>query len=292
MRFGGHQSFHLREQWLHKGLRWIESAPGGFSSSGKSAEKAMEYLGVGKNMAASIQYWLKAAQLVRQNSSGGFALSKTARKILQKDPCFELDGTLFLIHYLLASNKKEGAAWGWFFNNFSAMEFDRESLASQFSAYMRARTEKSVKDKTLEKELSCLLRMYQAAEWGGGKNPETESPSPFAKYGWIKKRGEGFVRNKLNIADMNPHVFAFILYIFWRGSLSRAKSLHLEDFALKENSPGRIFCFSLEEAGDLIDACSKRGCLDYSRTGGYFIVRPRESRLKKSLDNYYSEMNV
>ena len=290
MKFGGHQSFHLREQWLPKGLFWAKSDPEAFMNTEKAMGRAMENLGVGKNMAESIKYWLKASQLVEAGANGP-ALSKTARKILKEDPYFELDGTLFLIHYFLAANKTYGAAWHWFFNHFSARQFDRESLGNQFSAYVQAKAGKAAKEKTLEKDLTCLLRMYQAAEWAGRKNPETETPSPFTKYGWIEKKEGRFVKNKLSVSDMNVHVFAFILYVFWKKNLGRPESVQLEDLSLKEDSPGRIFCFSLEEMSDLADLCSKTaGYLDYSRTGGYFIVRPNEARLKKSLDSYYKEM--
>ena len=291
MKFGGHQSFHLRDQWLHKGICWIRSTLKDFSNTGNPIEKAMEELGVGKNMVESIKYWLKATKLIRSRAAGGSALSEMAQKILKKDPYFELDGTLFLIHYLLTTNKDEGVAWHWFFNHFSAIEFDRESLKNQFSAYVQTQTDKTIKDKTLEKDLSCLLRMYQFVEWKGKKNPETETPSPFTKYGWIEKKGESFVRNKLNMDDMNTHIFAFMLYIFWKDTLGRPESVELEDFSLKENSPGRIFHFSLEEMSDLLDIASKEDYLNYSRTGGYFIVRPNGIHLKKALDNYYREMN-
>ena len=284
MNFGGHQSFHLRDQWLSKGMRRLESAPKDFWDT----EKAMEEWGVGKNMAESIKYWLKAAQLIKIEA-GAAVFSETAQKILKKDPYLERDGSLFLIHYQIASNKKEGTAWNWFFNHFSATEFDRESPKDQFFAYIQAQTDKAIKEKTLEKDLNCLLRMYQAVEWKGAQNPETENPSPFAKYGWIEKKGEGFIRNKLNVSDMNPHIFAFMLYIFWREGLSRPPSSRLEDFSLKENSPGRIFRFSLEEMSDLADICSKENYLSYSRTGGYYIVRPDENRMKKALDNFFRE---
>ena len=289
MRFGGHQSFHLRDNWLNKGLRWIESSPENLLNTEESVGKAMEYLGVGKNMAVSIKYWLKATKLIKADPTG-FIPSEIAGKIMKKDPYLELDGTLFLIHYLLTTNKNEGTAWYWFFNHFSATEFDKESLKNQFSAYIQTQTNKTVKDKTLEKDLNCLLRMYQAVEWTGRKNPETETPSPFTKYGWIERKGEGFIRNKLNISDMSAHIFAFIFYLFWRESLDGSKSVRLEDLSGKENSPGRIFCWSLEEMSDLMDICSKKEpYLNYSRTGGYFIVRPDETRLKKALDNYYKE---
>ena len=252
----------------------------------------MQELGIGKNMVDSLRYWLKATNLIK-TSPKGFILTDTARKILEKDPYFELDGTLFLIHYLLVTNKEEATTWYWFFNHFSATEFEKEPLTNSFHSYIQIKTDKKVRDSTLEKDLNCLLRMYQSAEYEGKKNPETETPSPFTKYGWIEKRGESFIRNKLNINDFNIHIFAHILNIFWKNHLSQSESVKLEDLSLKENSPGRIFQFSLEEMNDLVELCSKKSkYLDYSRTGGYFIVQFNETYLKKALDNYYKGRSV
>ncbi len=291
MKFGGHQSFHLRDQWLYKGIYWTNQTSQILLNNKKNTEMAMQKMGVGKNMVDSIRYWLKAANLIKSHPVG-FTLTDTARKILEKDPYFELDGTLFLIHYLLVTNKEEATTWYWFFNYFSADEFEKESLENAFFAYIQIKTGKKIKDATLYKDLNCLLRMYQAVEWAGKRNPETETPSPFTKYGWIEKRGEKFIRNKLNINDFNIHVFAYILFLFWQNHLSCPESVNLEDLSLKKNSPGRIFHFSLEKMNDLIENCSKINYLNYSRTGGYFIVQPDSAYLKKALDNYYKEMGV
>ena len=292
MKFGGHQSFHLRDQWLYKGIYWTKQFPNLLLNNKKDTETAMQKMGVGKNMVDSIRYWMKATNLIESNKKG-FTLTKTAHKILKKDPYFELDGTLFLIHYLLVTNKEEATTWYWFFNHFSADEFEKESLENAFSAYIQIKEGKKIKDTTLDKDLNCLLRMYQSIKWMGNKNPETETPSPFTKYGWIEKKSDKFIRNKLNINDFDIHIFAYILYIFWKNELGCPESVRLEDLSLKENSPGRIFHFSLEEMNELIDSCSKKqSYLNYSRTGGYFIVQPNKNNLEKALDNYYKEMSA
>jgi len=292
MKFGGHQSFHLRDQWLYKGIYWTHQSPQLLLNNKKSTEKAMQDLGVGKNMVDSIRYWLKATNLIKP-SAKGFALTDTALKILEKDPYFELDGTLFLIHYMLATNKDEATTWYWFFNHFSADEFEKESLENAFSAYIQIKTERKIKDTTLDKDLNCLLRMYQSINWTGRKTPETEAPSPFTKYNWIENLGDKFIRNKINISDFNIHIFAYLFYIFWKNHLGQPESVKLEDISIKENSPGKIFHFSLEEMNDLIEICSKNHLyLNYSRTGGYLIIQANEINLKKSLNNYYKEVSV
>ncbi len=288
MRFGGHQSFHLRDQWLYKGLHEVNKSP----QLLLKPEKAMEELGVGKNMVSSIKYWLRAGKLI-EDTSKGYALTETARIILEKDPYFELDGTLFLIHYLLVTNSDEATTWHWFFNHFSAREFDKEALTNAFYSYIQIKTDKKVNEKTLEKDLNCLLKMYQATEYTGRKNPETENPSPFTRYGWIEKKGERFIRNRLSVSDFNIHIFAHILYLFWKNSLGQPESVNLEDLSVKENSIGHVFDFSLEEMAEIIDNSSKNTkYFNYSRTGGYFIIRPNEPQLKKALNNYYKETAV
>ncbi len=57
--FGRHESFALRYSWLTKGYRTEKQV---FNSDNATVE-----LGVGKNMVKSIQYWLKACQIVDDN---------------------------------------------------------------------------------------------------------------------------------------------------------------------------------------------------------------------------------
>lgn len=290
MKFGGHQSFHLRDQWLSKGIYWANQDAQFFVNNKENTESAMQEMGVGKNMVESMRYWLKATRLLKLETEG-FVLTETALEILKQDPYFELDGTLFLIHYLLTTNKKEATTWYWFFNHFSADEFEKESLENAFSAYIQLKTNKKIKTSTLDKDLNCLLRTYQATHWTGNKNPETETPSPFTKYGWVEKRGEKFVRNKLHINDFNIHIFAHLIYLFWNEYLGQPETIRIDELTSKENSPGRILNFSSEEMNELVEKCSQtKNYLTYSRTGGYFIIQPNQTKLKKALSNYYKEM--
>ena len=48
MQFGGHQSFHLRDQWLYKGIYWTNKSPQILLNNPKNTQKAMQKLGVGK----------------------------------------------------------------------------------------------------------------------------------------------------------------------------------------------------------------------------------------------------
>ena len=63
MRFGGHETFPVREGWLHKGLKLVVEEPEKVVD-----EHVADWLGVGRNMAKSIRYWLQATGLCEQVS--------------------------------------------------------------------------------------------------------------------------------------------------------------------------------------------------------------------------------
>ena len=58
MRFGGHETFPIREGWLHKGLKLLTERP-----ELLVADDVADWLGVGRNMAKSIRHWLMATGL-------------------------------------------------------------------------------------------------------------------------------------------------------------------------------------------------------------------------------------
>ena len=66
MGFGGHETFSIREGWLHRGLQLLKEDPERLLD-----EYAADWLGVGRNMAKSIRYWLAATGIADANSSPG-----------------------------------------------------------------------------------------------------------------------------------------------------------------------------------------------------------------------------
>ena len=95
--FSGHESFQCRQLWLKKGYDFIKS--------GKSFndEDAVVILGVGKNMVASIRFWMKAFNLLSSDDK----LSPFAHKLLANngyDPYLEDEASLWLLHFQLVNN--------------------------------------------------------------------------------------------------------------------------------------------------------------------------------------------
>ena len=58
--FVGHETFHLRQTWLSKGLSAIGTGSVNFDDAGSHHE-----LGIGINMLKSLAYWMQATRLAR-----------------------------------------------------------------------------------------------------------------------------------------------------------------------------------------------------------------------------------
>ncbi|MBQ0029667.1 MAG: DUF4007 family protein [Paludibacteraceae bacterium] len=94
--FSGHESFTCKTLWLKKGYDFIRS-----NKKFNSPDSVVE-LGVGKNMVASIRYWMRAFGLTINDE-----IQTIADYIFDsntgKDPYIEDLGTLWLLHFLLVS---------------------------------------------------------------------------------------------------------------------------------------------------------------------------------------------
>ena len=128
-RFKGHESFILREGWLNKGLFEIEKDAKVFSENYGADE-----LGVGPNMAKSIRYWLKSADLITDSPKTGAALTDIGNLIFTHDPCVEDYFTLWLIHSKIAKNRELATAWNLFFNEVSYEEFKKQQIYDEMEA--------------------------------------------------------------------------------------------------------------------------------------------------------------
>ena len=60
MRFGGHETFPIREGWLNKGLRLLVEDPIKMTD-----EYYADWLGVGRNMGKAIKHWLVATGIAQ-----------------------------------------------------------------------------------------------------------------------------------------------------------------------------------------------------------------------------------
>ncbi len=137
----------------------------------------MVALGVGRNMVNAIQYWLQVTGIVAFSEGEAILIPTPLGKTLlgdEGDRYLEDEATLWIIHWLIASNAESATGFYWFFNRFAMPRFqDNEplqSLSEFVGQELKVRRSKS----TLKSDISTLLRMY--APMAGRSDEHLDSP--------------------------------------------------------------------------------------------------------------------
>lgn len=184
--FGRHETFALRYSWLSKGFQNIDIF---------DDEDAVVRLGVGKNMVSSIRYWLKACQLITPSKPEQVEI--LGNLIFDEksgfDPYLEDEATIWLVHWLLATNSILATSWFWFFNKYHKPEFTGQELQTALSDFVK----EQVVDKrrpsagTIKNDALLLTRMYSQSK-GNGRTPLEEAlDSPLSLLGLVTQSAGG-----------------------------------------------------------------------------------------------------
>ena len=177
--FGRHESFPLRFGWITKGLEALADDPNVFAS-----EDATVTLGVGKNMVAAMRYWLLATRVAKRTTRNGLARTAIGEILFPDgdggDRYLEDDGTIWLLHWLLATNPNEATAIYWFYNHFHKPEFTSEEASSALREFVRQRITGKAAITTLNRDANLLLRMYAQSSGGTRLLLEDALDSPLA----------------------------------------------------------------------------------------------------------------
>lgn len=240
--FGRHETFALRFSWLTKGYQALAKNPDIFTEDESTIE-----LGVGRNMVSSIRYWLLACQIVEQST---LTPSAVGCLIFDKesgfDPYLEDEATIWLIHWLLASNPELATAWYWFFNKYHKPEFTSQELTTALADFVKDTIidGKRPSTSTLKNDAQLLHRMYTQTK-GVGRTPLEEAlDSPLALLNIMTQAVGG--RRYLSRPESRPGLplgilgFA-VLQIMEQRSI---KSIPIEELMYSRNNscaPGAVF---------------------------------------------------
>jgi len=172
--FGRHETFALRYGWLTKGFQALQENPGVFNSDASTVT-----LGVGKNMVNAIRYWLRATQMI----DDGLQATELGLAIFAEegwDPYFEDEATLWLVHWMLATNSELATAWYWFFNCFHKAEFNSEEGANDLAAFVSENLTGKHSERTVRHEINVILKMYCQGKQGAKVEMEDVLDAPLA----------------------------------------------------------------------------------------------------------------
>lgn len=153
--FSGHESFPCKTLWLKKGYDFV------VHDKDFNNPEAVIDLGVGKNMVASIRYWLKVFGLC-QNDQPTWLGNYLFNDEDGRDPYMEDLATLWILHFHLVFNQ-DATLYNLFFCGYQKghTQFEREQIVTYVKLNMVEANKQTVfNENTVKKDVSVLIQNY------------------------------------------------------------------------------------------------------------------------------------
>lgn len=282
MGFGQHQSFYLREGWLHKGLEAIIQ-----DKSLLTRGDAFEKLGIGKNMLAALRFWLIACGVATYDSKNKtYSITKLGQLIYENDSNLNLHFTKALIHYQLAKNAniadKSATVIYWFFNELEGSRFEKSFLLEQYSKWATA--QKDVSDNSLKRDIECLIQMYDINQTYS--DPEDVLHSPLADLKLLEK--SDYI-NKVNHNCIPSEIILIMIYDYcYQANID---SLTLNELVNSQKMPGKLFNLTQSDILETVYDLRKQGYIEFVQTNNLDTIRLKNDSMNNTtiIENYYKE---
>lgn len=255
--FARHETFHIREGWLYKGLSALQED--GFALHQPDIHHR---LGIGVNMLRSLMYWIQATGLVQTLKSTGagrpkLVLTQLGQTIWERDPYFEDDRTLWLLHAELCSNKPSATMWYWLFNEYQSRDFTESGLVESARLYVQEQKAKGVADSSIAKDARCLIRTYCAlsGEEAQKTSPYEATGCPLTSLGLVRRSPiAGHYSLQIGLhRNLPTSIFAYSLYKFRDSVARRTLTLSIEDIRRAPLSPGKLLCLDGRAVVDYLE---------------------------------------
>jgi len=272
LQFSGHETFALRQLWLHKAYNSISAVKPVAPRSIFSDEESIARFGVGRNMVTSIRHWSLACGFMDENDAGYFPtdLAHTLFAEDGLDPYLEQPATIWLIHWKLAGIGLKSSTWWYVFNCVVQQSFDKESLLRALRTYTQSISHK-VSTSTLSRDIDVCLGSYLPRIAQGGSNEDVAEPIlaelPLLQQHMGMKGTFSFRRGpKPTLPDA---LFAYALIEFWERD-SQTSVLSFDRITHEYGSPGRVFKLDEYSIGERVAALEHitRGMLRWTDTAG------------------------
>lgn len=279
--FSGHESFPCKTLWLKKGYDFV------VQGKNFNAPDAVIDLGVGKNMVASIRYWLRIFQICEEDQPtwlGKYLFDETNGK----DKYIEDLATLWLLHFSLVFFN-EATLYNMFFCGLQRerTHFEKEQILTYVKLRM-AEAEKMMlfNPNTVKKDIGVLLQNYALP-----RTPQSNEDfsSLLIDLDLIRQNseGKGYYFNVDGKRKVTKEVFLFGLL-----KLKEQEGDNTISFDTIQDRVGLIFCMQDFETIEMLKllAIEYSDYFAYSSVAGIKQIQfTKNLNVKLVLDNYYGK---
>lgn len=294
--FGRHETFTIRHGWLKRAYDAIlESQVPAEDGDALGSElfhlaDTHHLLGVGKNMARSIRFWIQATRIAEELDDNrdpdnrrrvlatptpfGEALLDTNAGL---DPYLEDLGSWWLLHWMMLSPGGKLPVWWSAFHTYRGVAFTREQLLDHSVSQVEATAEwnepSPPKTSTIKKDVLAMLSAY--AGTSGSRRRERADDvidAPLVPLTLVRPTHEdGTFRFGVGPKPgLPPAVAAFASLDFLRATGATARSTLVASLASEPGGPGRAFKLTERDLVDLLTraADGNEDLITVGTTGG------------------------
>lgn len=299
MKFRAHDTFFIRKGWLYKGMKNVLNDKYVFMGVNGNP---MDILGIGSNMVKSLRYWLQAVGLTTEPISGKRFQEFTplGNIIFEHDKYIEEMGTLWLLHYKLASNINEATAWYYFFNEFKQSEFTRDDFVMQLDTYIRMSGEEEKSNRILTDDFNCIISTYVPRIKSNPEKvqPESNIDCPLGELDMVdivNKKTKIYKKSIPNIDAIHPVIALAVIVDNYNSDEIKISSI-LNDSC----NVGKIFNLDIITLTAILNRIELMGYIKVNRTAGLDVIKlsdiiQGETHVEKFLwcvNEYYRIINT
>ena len=243
--FSGHETFPVRYGWLKKVIDSLSPEASISPNDIFNPDVAIAHFGVGKNMVASMKHWALVTGVIEAIDHHTFCTTELGSRIFSDgglDPFLEEKGTMWLLHWKIASNAERATTWFWAFNHFALGYLDRETLIREIVIFCQALENKRVTDATIKRDIDCFFRTYLPAHNRRAKMSEDSLECPLSELELIVPTSvKGRYEFRRGPQESLPDwVLNYAIADYWQ-SHPEAETISLEMLAFEPGSPGQVF---------------------------------------------------
>lgn len=292
MPYARHQTFHLRDGWIRKGLLAVREEPLTFA-----APDAAERLGLGVNMVEALRFWLVATGVTEEHQKGATRsqqLTQFGELVLRRDPYLEVDGTLWLLHAHLVRTPDGATTWYWFFNHFARLVFDKASFLRELDLWVRTREGRALSRSTLGHDFDCLIHTYLPSRRGASPEDTIECPLATLELLTTADESQRTYRLVRPSADrVEPLAVLYAILTWQEVHRPGERNIGLADVLRQTGNAGRIFALSATALSDVLVRLEERRphlAVRMTRTAGLDILRLPDASPVDVLMDYFASL--
>lgn len=279
--FSGHESFPCKSLWLKKGYDFV------MAGNDFNSPEAVIGLGVGKNMVASIRYWLKAFW-VTENDKITWIGDYIFDEVSGKDKYLEDIATLWLLHFNLVFSE-EATLYKMFFCGVQRerTHFEREQVLTYVKLRMVETNKMTLFNaNTVKKDIGVLLQNYTLPRKAQSNE---DFSSLLIDLDLIRQssEGKGYYFNVDGKRKVTKEIFLYGLL-----KLKEQEGDNTIPFDTIQERVGLVFCMQDFETIEMLKqlASDYSQYLAYSDVAGIKQVQfTKDLDVKQVLDDYYGK---